>query len=91
MPTMADLGKLATELYKGNPTVGAYQQINSGLELDTSKASSLGFGNSRFWVWSGEEYTSTSAFFRSFSQSITNYGNLLSRGHSGGQAFCVSE
>ena len=90
MPTMADLGKLATELYKGNPTVGAKQDINSGLQLDTSKASSLGFTGARFIVLSGEEIGSYGAYSRGFHQSGT-YWNNDGRDYSGYQAVCVGE
>ena len=89
MPTMADLGKLATELYKGNPTVGAKQNV-SGLQLDTSKASSLGSGNWSSYVWSGEASSRYSAYGRYFYQSHTGwYGN--DRSFSGYQAVCVGE
>ena len=88
MPTMADLGKLATELYKGNPTVGAYQDVNA--ELDTSKASSLGFTGSPFCVWSGEEYVSNRAYYRIFRQSSTN-NYIYYRYHSRYQAVCLGE
>ncbi len=90
MPTADDLAKLATELYKGNPTVGAKQYV-SDLQLDTSKASSLGFSNSRFYVWSGEEYTSIYAYYRYFTQQFTDCDYGLSRGISGHQAVCVGE
>ena len=91
MPTMADLAKLATEVYKGNPTVGAMQDIKSGLQLDTSKASSLGFGNSYFMVWSGEECDSGGAYLRRFDQLGTNYFYSANRHSSVTHAFCVSE
>ena len=90
MPTLADLGKLATEVYKGNPTVGAKQSIYSGLQLDTSKATSLGFGNSSFFVWSGEETNSRYACNRNFGQSGTSWSNDF-RDDSELQAFCVGE
>ena len=90
MPTMADLGKLATELYKGNPTVGAKQSIYSGLPLDTSKASSLGFTGSDFFVWSGEEGGGNHALRRGFGQSDTNWA-YSSRDASWFQAVCFGE
>ncbi len=91
MPTMADLAKLATELYKSNPTVGAKQDIYDGLQLDTSKVVSLGLGNSSFSVWSGEEYNSDSAYCRRFlSQSyLFWYGH--NRDYSNAQTVCLSE
>ena len=70
MPTMADLGKLATELYKEHPSVGAKQDIYNGLTLDTSKASSMGFTGTYFYVWSGEE-NGHNAYFRNFYSSST--------------------
>ena len=72
MPTYADLAKLATELYKGNPSVEAEQHVRN-LQLDTSKASSLGFG-SFFFVWSGEEVDSGFAYYRGFTSSSTLWG-----------------
>ena len=84
MPTMDDLAKLATELYKGNPTVGAYQIVDA--ELDTSKASSLGFGSS-FYVWSGEE-NGIYAYFHCFDPSITGWG-YGTRATSDVQAVCA--
>ena len=95
MPTMADLGKLATELYKEHPSVGAQQNIRSGLTLDTSKASSMGFTGSSFFVWSGEEFEESVddyAFLRLFASSNTfSLGSY--RKDSGGafQAMCVAD
>ena len=88
MPTMADLAKLATELYKGNPTVGAYQGVRA--ELDTSKASSLGFGNPDFYVWSGEEIENCFVYRRDFDQSGTFLGMDYHYGYVE-QAVCFGE
>ena len=90
MPTAEDLAKLATEVYKGNPTVGAMQDIDDGLQLDFSKASSLGFDNPPFIVWSGEEYNSDTAYLRVFVQSFTFCDNR-ERDLSEYQAVCVGE
>ena len=90
MPTMEDLGKLATELYKEHPSVGAKQDIYGGLTLDTSKASSMGFTGSVFYVWSGEEYNSYSAYGRYFSSSYTTMYNY-DRYDSDRQAVCLGE
>ena len=88
MPTADDLAKLATELYKEHPSVGAKQDIGRGLTLDTSKASSMGFTGSEFAVWSGEEYYSYYAYYRIFYSSNTywrsNFRNLSNR-----QAVCL--
>ena len=87
MPTMDDLAKLATELY--GTTVGAEQDIGY-LQLDSSKASSMGFTEQYFSVWSGEEYNSYYAKYRRFRSSDTSwYG--ASRDSSRNQAVCVGE
>ncbi|MBS6603546.1 MAG: hypothetical protein KH301_07315, partial [Brachyspira sp.] len=41
MPTMADLGKMASAIYEGNPTIGAKQDV-SGLTYKPGTATSLG-------------------------------------------------
>ena len=89
MPTMADLGKLATELYKEHPSVGAYQYI-ANLTLDTSKVSSMGFTGSSFYVWSGVEYSSNYAYRRTFYSSYTHW-NYYGRVFSYGQAVCLGD
>ena len=85
MPTYDDLAKLATELYKGYPKVGKNTIFDSRIfQLDTSKAASLGFGNSSFWVWSGEPQ-----WTRGFYKDGTSWDNY----HGGSliQAMCVGE
>ena len=89
MPTMEDLGKLATELYKEHPSVGAYQDIR-GLTLDTSVVSSMGFTGLEFFVWSGEERDSYDVYYRNFYSSHTNE-NYYYRNRSYGQAVCLGE
>ena len=92
MPTMEDLGKLATELYKEHPSVGAKQDIDDGLTLDTSKASSMGFTGTSFTVWSGEERYSTSASSRYFYSSYTHWSSSSRNGrNSDAQAVCLGE
>lgn len=85
MPTYDDLAKLATELYKGNPKVGKNTIFNSRIfQLDTSKAASLGFTGSPFYVWSGE-----SQWTRGFYKDGTGWDNY--HGGSTIQAVCVGE
>ena len=92
MLTTEDLGKLATELYKEHPSVGAKQNIG-GLTLDTSKASSMGFTGERFNVWSGEERNSEyGVYYRSFSSSGTVlYSNNCARKASTIPAMCLGD
>ena len=54
MPLMADLGKLASQLYKGNPTINAYRDYPK-LQWDQDAATALGFTSSGFIIWSGED------------------------------------
>ncbi len=79
MPTKDDLAKLATELYKGNPK-----------QLDTSKASSLGFTGSEFVVWSGTESNSSRAYIRGFYNTNSQEVPQGRRSRSA-QAFCAGE
>ena len=70
MPTADDLAKLATELY--GVQVGAEQNIFDGLTLNSSKASSMGFTDEGFSIWSGEERGSIRRVgSRGFSPSFT--------------------
>ena len=83
LPTMAQLGLLATYLYNYNGTIGAYQDVSSsaGYTLDTEKAQSFlaqspygsDASNPRFYVWSSEEYDSLNAYYRYFDSGYTTY------------------
>ena len=77
MPTMAQLGELASQLYVGNPSVGAKQDVyNLTFDTNSSTAKSLGL-TPYFYLWSGEEYNSNNAYYRNFYSSYTEwyYGN----------------
>ena len=89
MPTMDDLGKLASQLYKGKPSIGAKQDI-SGLQWDQDAATALGFTSPNFYLWSGEEIDSDIAYGRSFSSTGSNW-NGNSRDLSDRQAVCLGE
>ena len=87
MPTARDLAKLATELYGTH--VGAESYVE-GLIIDRSKVSSLGFTDSSFGVWSGEEDDRYYAYTRDFLSSTTDLVNDL-RYLSINQAVCVGD
>ncbi len=90
MPTMDDLGKLASQLYKGNPSIGAKQDI-SGLQWDQDAATALGFNSSSdFYLWSGEELDGLNAYDRNF-YSTGSYWYSYDRRNSYGQAVCLGE
>ena len=89
MPTMDDLGKLASQLYKGNPSIGAYQW-GDNLQWDQDAATALGFTSSDFYLWSGEEHGSYNAYGRNFG-STYSYNNYYFRLRSDYQAVCLGE
>ena len=87
MPTEADLTELAKVLY--NALNIKSSGWTSDLTLDTSKASSMGFTGSSFYVWSGEELNSVNTYFRAFSSSFT-YWDYVGRDY-GVQTVCIGE
>ena len=91
MPTMAQLGELASQLYVGNPSIGA-RENKTGIQFDSnsSTAKSLGLTPS-FYLWSGEEYSSSSAYTRSFLTTRSRWYGNLTRNSSGNQAVCLGE
>ena len=90
MPTMAQLGELASQMYVGNPSVGAKQDVyNLTFDTNSSTAKSLGLTPS-FYVWSGEENNSNSAYYRGFGSSNTGWSNGYRDG-SGHVAVCLGD
>ncbi|MBS6604059.1 MAG: type II secretion system protein, partial [Brachyspira sp.] len=89
MPTMADLGKIASAIYEGNPSIGAKQDV-SGLTYKPGTATSLGLPEPSFYLWSGEESNSGYAYYRNFypTYSLWSYSN---RGDSHFQAVCLGD
>ncbi len=91
MPTMDDLAKLASQLYKGNPSIGA-QESRNDLQWDQDAATSLGFTSPNFYLWSGEEYSIYFVYSRYFSSTISNYSiNYGGRYFSRNQAVCIAD
>ena len=93
MPTMAQLGELASQLYVGNPTIGAKQNVyHLTFDANSSTAKSLGLTPS-FYVWSGEEGSSNIAYNRYFYSSFTGWGydSLRTSSDSYYVAVCLGE
>ena len=90
LPTGAQLAELASQLYVGNPTIGATQN-KQGLQFDSdsSTAKSLGLIPT-FSLWSGEEYSSDGAYPRNFFTTASFWVNGY-RYYSHTQAVCVGE
>ncbi len=95
MPTADDLAKLASQLYKGNPSIGA-KENEGGFQWDQDAATVLGFNSSEFKLWSGEEddrdgVYSNGAYVRHFGSTVS-YWNANGRGDgSNVQAVCLGE
>ena len=90
MPTMAQLGELASQLYIGNPSVGVKQDVyNLTFDTNSSTAKSLGL-TPTFFVWSGEEDGRYYAFYRTFFSSYTEWRNY-DRGSSFNVAVCLGD
>ena len=90
MPTMAQLGELASQLYVGNPSIGA-KEDKSGIQFDSnsSTAKSLGL-TPTFYLWSGEEHSSSIAYNRDFRTTVSYWRNTTRR-TSYTQAVCVGD
>ena len=90
MPTMAQLGELASQLYVGNPSIGAKEQ-KSGIQFDSNSSTAKALGlTPTFYLWSGEEDRSFSAYIRYFN-TTGSYWNGNSRDPSAIQAVCLGE
>ncbi len=90
LPTMADLGKIASAIYEGNPTVGAYNIVKN-LTYISGTATSLGLPEPTFYLWSGEEGLDNRAYRRGFYPTYTYSDDYNSRIYSGVQAFCLGD
>ena len=90
MPTMAQLGELASQLYVGNPSIGA-TEYKEDIQFDSnsSTAKSLGL-TPYFYLWSGEEYSSDGAYHRIFN-TTSSYWDYNIRSNSDYQAVCLGE
>ena len=94
MPTMAQIGELATYVYNYDSTIGAQQHV-SGLTLDTTKAAqflsaSPGSSSGWFYVWSGQENSSNDAYYRNFTSTNTYWHNYR-RYYSNILAVCLDQ
>ena len=90
MPTMAQLGELASQLYVGNPTIGAKQdKDNSQFDSNSSTAKALGLTPS-FYLWSGEEISSDDVYYRGFHTTDSDW-NISYRRNSRTPAVCLGE
>ncbi|MCI5888422.1 MAG: hypothetical protein MRZ62_02760, partial [Brachyspira sp.] len=90
MPTAAQLAELASQMYVGNPSIGAKEK-KSGIQFDSNSSTAKALGlTPYFYLWSGEEDDSKFAYRRSFYTTSSSWGSLIHR-DSGGQAVCLGE
>ena len=90
MPTMAQLAELASQLYVGNPTIGAKEEKeNIQFDSNSSTAKSLGL-TPYFSLWSGEANSSNYAYGRFFDTTYS-YWYTNGRNSSSSQAVCVGD
>ena len=91
MPNETQLNDIANYVYNTSGISG----YKTGLTLDYDKVAELGFTASQgstFYIWSGEEYTSSYAFYRNFGPTFTNWndtGTNMYRSNSTLQAVCI--
>ncbi len=90
LPTMTQLAELASQLYVGNPTIGATES-KSGIQFDSNSSTAKALGlTPYFYLWSGEEFSSSDAYFRHFDATYLGRGVTL-RKFSYLQAVCLGE
>lgn len=79
MPTMAQLGKLASQLYVGNPNIGADEQkYNIQFDSNSSTAQALGL-TLPFAFWSNKEFNANGAYARTFNTTKSEWYSYYGR------------
>ena len=90
MPTMAQLGKLASQLYVGNPSIRA-KEDKEHIQFDSNSSTAKSLGLTPYFdLWSGEESSSTYAYSRRFGTTYSIWGTY-DRRHSTFQAVCLGD
>ena len=88
MPTRADLTELAKVLYNTSSINSSSHTFN--VTFDTSKASSMGFPDSGFYAWTGDELDSISVYKRFFLSELT-FAGYDKRNYSYYKAVCLGD
>ena len=87
IPTMAQLAELGSQLYVGNPSIGA-KEYKYNLQYDPNSPVSKALGLTPYWL--GVEYSSDGAYGRSFYTTGSEWGTYL-RLNSRPQAVCLGD
>ena len=90
MPTGAQLGELASQLYVGNPSIGAKEDKRDIQYDPNSSVSKTLVLTPYFWLWSGEESSSYLAYARYF-DTTRSLWNDYGRSASNRQAVCLGD
>ena len=91
MPTMAQLGKLASQLYVGNPNIGADEQkYNIQFDSNSSTAQALGL-TLPFAVWSNKEFNANGAYVRTFNTTKSEWYSYYGRFGSFPLVICLGD
>ena len=94
LPTLAQLGKLAEEMYLtssgAKPTIGGWDGLSSlAFQSDSSIVKSLGL-TPPFFLWSKDIDDSTDSYTREFFSNETSWGSY-SRDYSRAQVLCIGD
>ena len=90
LPTGAQLAELASQLYVGNPSIGA-KETKYDIQFDSNSSTAKALGlTPYFTLWSGEERNSTSAYDRFFHTTSSSW-DYDARLYSYFQAVCVGD
>ena len=91
LPTMAQLGELASQMYVGNPTIGA-KQDKYDIQYDPNSPVSKALGLTlSFYLWSGDETSSDLAYYRCFFATYSGWNGYVTRYYSNALAVCLGE
>ena len=90
MPTLAQLAELTSQMYIGNPSIGAKEDKND-IQFDPNSSVLKAFGVTYdLYLWSGEEYSALHSYYRHFNLNRSYWGNNY-RNNSNYQAICVGD
>ena len=91
MPTMAQLAELASQMYVGNPSIGA-KENKDNIQYDPNSPVSKALGlTPYFFLWSGEEFNPNGAYSRGFYTTSSGWYSYYGRFSSDAQAVCLGE
>ena len=91
MPTLAQLGELASQMYVGNPSIGA-KENKYDIRYDPNSPVSKALGlTPYFHLWSGEEKSSSTHAYLRFFHTTSSSLDYFTRYVSAEQAVCLGD